>query len=68
MGTSGISQGGGHKTEFKLCGAAYQKNEFQPAEDIDIYKAAPLDSDEVYKEPEVQEVKTGTICFRGLLR
>ncbi|MDO4351649.1 MAG: FtsW/RodA/SpoVE family cell cycle protein [Clostridia bacterium] len=40
-----------------------KKNEFQPAEDIDIYKAAPLDSDDVYKEPEVQEVKDWNDLF-----
>lgn len=40
-----------------------KKNEFQPAEDIGIYKAAPLDSDDVYKEPEVQEVKDWNDLF-----
>ncbi len=40
-----------------------RKNEFQPAEDIDIYKAAPLEKDDVYSEPEVQEVKNWDDLF-----
>ena len=40
-----------------------KKNEFQPQEDIDIYKAAPLDREEDYREPEVQEVKSWDDLF-----
>ncbi len=40
-----------------------RKNEFQPAEDIDIYKAAPLEKDDVYSEPEFQEVKNWDDLF-----
>ena len=40
-----------------------KKNEFQPAEDIAIYKAAPLESDDTYAEPEVQEVKSWDDLF-----
>lgn len=40
-----------------------KKNEFQPAEDIDIYRAAPLENEDIYSEPEVQEVKNWDDLF-----
>ena len=40
-----------------------KKSEFQPAEDIDIYKAAPLEKEDMYSEPDVREVKNWDDLF-----